>query len=105
MRRSKRICFASCQWGGLWHRETIGGKVLLGCKRFLEISLTNCPSNIYARASGVRAVIGVKSVGGVWLPDTFSTRWNAAVQEHKVRQLGRDVDLAGLQLEVAAMLA
>src|ERR1700730_1199584 len=41
--------------GGLWQRETIGGKVLLGCKRLLEISLTNCPSNIYARASGVRA--------------------------------------------------
>jgi HK97 family phage prohead protease len=90
--------------GGLWSRTTVGGKVKLGCKRLLEVSLSSVPSNVHAQARGVTAVHGVKAIGGVWVPD-FQSRWNAAVHEHRLRDLERDLSMAELQVGVAELLA
>jgi hypothetical protein len=35
----------------------------------------------------------------------FDSRWCAAVREHRLRDLARDVELADLQLEVGELLA
>jgi HK97 family phage prohead protease len=89
--------------GGLWDRVNIGGKVKLMCKRLLELSLTSQPTNQYAQADSVVAVHGVKSIGGVWMPDSRS-RWDAAIAEHRLRDLDRDLGLLELELDVCALL-
>jgi HK97 family phage prohead protease len=91
--------------GGLWSRRTIAGKVFLGCKRLIEISLTSAPANVNARMAGVQAVSGVKSIGGVWVPDSFPAEWNAAVNAHRLRDLARDVELTELALDIASAVS
>jgi hypothetical protein len=73
------------------------------CKRLLELSLTSQPTNQYAQADSVVAVHGVKSIGGVWMPDSRS-RWDAAIAEHRLRDLDRDLGLLELELDVCALL-
>jgi HK97 family phage prohead protease len=85
--------------GGVWARKLIGGRVKLMCDRLIECSLTSCPANVNAQTAGVASVVGVKAIGGVWIPDDFDSRWDAAVAEH----LQRRIDLVGLQLSVAAI--
>jgi hypothetical protein len=89
--------------GGIWDRVNIGGKIRLMCKRLLELSLTSQPTNQYAQADKVVTVHGVKSIGGVWMPDSRSL-WDAAVYDLRLRDLSRDVELLDLELDVAAML-
>lgn len=97
--------------GGLWTRRNVGGKVLLGCKRILELTLTSCPANVNARTAGVAAVVGVKSIGGAWVPDQYAAvvkrrddlEWLAG--ELRKRNRRRTQDLIGLQLAVADLTA
>jgi hypothetical protein len=90
--------------GGIWERFNVGGKVKLMCKRLLELSLTSQPTNQFAQADTVTGVQGVKAIGGgVWVPD-FGSRWQAAVAEHRQRDLERDLSMAELELAVAELL-
>jgi HK97 family phage prohead protease len=86
--------------GGLWHRTMIGGKVKLGCKRLLEVSLTSQPANVNARTARVSGVVGVKSIGaGVWIPESANVRVARAVEQHAQHRSA----LADLQVAVGRL--
>jgi HK97 family phage prohead protease len=89
--------------GGFWSRLNVGGKIYLLCDRLLECSLTSTPTAAGTRATSVSSVTGVKSVDGVWLP--VRSRFDTAVYEHRLRDLGRAVALLELELDLAPLLA
>jgi hypothetical protein len=93
--------------GGVWKRLNVGGRVRLLCERLLEVSLTPCATNQYAKPTGVSSVIGVKAMDGEWLPAsmTVNERINRRIAAHRLAKAKQDLALVALTLDVAALRA
>jgi HK97 family phage prohead protease len=89
--------------GAAWLRSHAKGyQEIIGCD-LREISLCSIGVNGLTLADAITPTTA-KCIDGLWLRDDFSSRWDAAVAAHRVRDLQRDVGLAELELEVAALL-
>ena len=89
--------------GASWIRSHAKGYQEIVGADLRECSLCSIGVNGLTLADAITPT-AAKSIGGVWLPDNFSTRWNSAVRERRLHDLTRDLAMLELQTDVAAAL-
>lgn len=90
--------------GAVWLRSHAKGfQEIIGAD-LRDISLCSIGVNGLTLADAITPT-AAKCVGGVWLPDDFSSRWSAAVHQHRRRDLERDLGMVELELAVAELRA
>jgi hypothetical protein len=85
--------------GAAWLRSHAKGyQEVVGCD-LREISLCSIGVNGLTLADAITPT-AAKCVNGIWLPDDFSGRWSAAVAEHRLRDLQRQLALTELEMTI-----